>query len=302
MKPHGLEIRAANHARADLPRFAHSHHAESDGGEIAEFAERLHARAQIVQLRHREIHIVSADSRRALVKVNQPVLVAIDQRLEQHSAHQSEDGSVRPDAERQCQDHNDRQPWTSSKRTSRNSQIVKNGHFLNLPVFPDAARLPLRFRSCPRLAESPKCCRTSETDAASPVVPRDSYPAPPGFRCRRVVPWFPRKGRPSWPLCHSSTTESGRFPDPEALRHCPSSRWRAYARRMQSMRRTWRFVRPPSWHRIWLCRSSPNKGISWITPCPSPAPGRTEARAPRRAPRTRWPPPSRRRVPHPYWG
>ena len=31
---------------------------------------------------------------------------------EQHSAHQRENGSVRADAERQCQNHGDRQPWS----------------------------------------------------------------------------------------------------------------------------------------------------------------------------------------------
>ena len=54
----------------------------------------------------------------------QPVLVAVDQRLEQDSAHQRENGSVRADAERQCENHGDRQPWSPNERVSRNSQIA----------------------------------------------------------------------------------------------------------------------------------------------------------------------------------
>src|SRR5580698_5872808 len=53
-----------------------------------------------------------ADTGGALSYVNQPVLVAIDQRLEQDSAHQRENSGVRADAERQREHHCDRQPWS----------------------------------------------------------------------------------------------------------------------------------------------------------------------------------------------
>src|SRR5262244_1270702 len=48
------------------------------------------------------------------------------------------------------------------------------------------------------------------------------------------------------PLCRSSRTGSGRFPQTEVLRHRPSFRWREDARRMQGMCRTWRFARSQS--------------------------------------------------------
>src|SRR5215469_11754382 len=110
MEPHRLEIRSPDDARADLPRLAQSHQAEPDGGEIAEFAERLYARAQIVQLRYREIHILSADSRRALANVYKPVLVAVNQRTQEHPADQREDRRVRADAQRQRNDDRNSEP------------------------------------------------------------------------------------------------------------------------------------------------------------------------------------------------
>jgi hypothetical protein len=48
----------------------------------------------------------------------------------------------------------------------------------------------------------------------------------------------------------------------EALLHRPSARWREDGRHIQSMYRTWRFARSQSCHRICLCRSSQNRGIS----------------------------------------
>ena len=45
--------------------------------------------------------VLDADARRALADVNQPVLIAIDQRPQQHAAHQRENRRVGADPERQ---------------------------------------------------------------------------------------------------------------------------------------------------------------------------------------------------------
>ena len=80
-------------------------------GEIAERAQGLHAGAQILDFGYGERCVFVADAGGALTDIDQPVLVAVDQRLEQHAAHQREDGRVRADAKRQRQNHGDRQPW-----------------------------------------------------------------------------------------------------------------------------------------------------------------------------------------------
>jgi len=54
----------------------------------------------------------------------EPVLVAIDERLEKRAAHQREDGGVGANAERQRQHHRERKPSGSSQRAECNFQIV----------------------------------------------------------------------------------------------------------------------------------------------------------------------------------
>jgi len=47
-------------------------------------------------------------------RVCQAILVTIDQGLEEDASHQREDGGVGTDAERQCQNHSDHQPWSAN--------------------------------------------------------------------------------------------------------------------------------------------------------------------------------------------
>ena len=128
MQPHHLEIRSADDARADFARLAETHHGEADGREIAERAQGLDPRAQVLDFRHRERRVVHADAARALPDVDQPVLVAIDQRPQQHAAHQGEDGGVRPDAQRQRQDYGYRQPFGAHQRAHRVFQLTEEVH------------------------------------------------------------------------------------------------------------------------------------------------------------------------------
>ena len=124
MKAHHVEKRAADDAAANGTRLTEADHGEVHGREVAERAQGFHALAQVLELGHGKRRVVVADAAGALSDVDQPALVAIDERLEQHSAHQREDGRVRADAERQREHHGDRQPWRPNQRAECNSQIV----------------------------------------------------------------------------------------------------------------------------------------------------------------------------------
>ena len=77
-----------------------------------------------------------ADAARALADVDEPVFVAIDQRPQQHAAHQRENRSVRADAKRQGEYHGHGQPFGARERANREFQVVQEGH---------AASVSLRF-------------------------------------------------------------------------------------------------------------------------------------------------------------
>ena len=113
MQAHHVEIRSADDAGANLVRLAESDHGEADGGEVAERAQSLHARAQILNLGNGKRRVVRADAERALADVDQPVLIAVHQRPQQNAPHQREDGRVGADAEGQRQHHGNRQPFTA---------------------------------------------------------------------------------------------------------------------------------------------------------------------------------------------
>ena len=112
MKAHHVEIRAADNATLNGTRLTEADHGEVHGGEVAKRAQGFHARAQILYLGYGKRSVFVADAGGALADIDQPVLVAVDKRLEQDSAHERENGSVRADAERQRENHGDRQPWS----------------------------------------------------------------------------------------------------------------------------------------------------------------------------------------------
>src|SRR3984957_7552140 len=86
-KAHHVEIRAANDAASNGTRLPEADYGEVHGGEVAKRAQGFHARTQVLYLGYRKCRIFLADAGGALPDIDQPVLVAIDQRLEQHSAH-----------------------------------------------------------------------------------------------------------------------------------------------------------------------------------------------------------------------
>ena len=103
-QPHHLEIRPADDAGADRARLAEAEHGELDGGEIAEGADRLDPGFQVAQLGDREVRVGHPDAWRALADIDEPVLIAIDQRPQQHAADDAENGGVGADAQRQRED------------------------------------------------------------------------------------------------------------------------------------------------------------------------------------------------------
>ena len=62
--------------------------------------------------------------RRALADVDQPVFVAVDQRPQQHAAHQRENCGVGADAEGQREDHGNGQPFGACQRADREFHVV----------------------------------------------------------------------------------------------------------------------------------------------------------------------------------
>jgi hypothetical protein len=101
-------------------RFTESGHRKAHLGEIAELADGADAGFEILEFGNGERCVVFSHAGGALADVDEAVLVAVDERLEQHSAHQREDRCVRPDAERQREDHNGRQPFAAHQRVERN--------------------------------------------------------------------------------------------------------------------------------------------------------------------------------------
>ncbi len=118
-QPHHLEVRSADDASAHHARFAESDHGEAHGREVAKFADGFHACLQILDFRHGEGRVLDTQAARTLANVDQPILAPVDERLQEDSANQSEDGGVRADPERQGQNHGDRQPGGSHQRPHR---------------------------------------------------------------------------------------------------------------------------------------------------------------------------------------
>src|ERR1700674_654515 len=124
MKAHDVKIRAADNATLNGTRLTEADHGEVHGGEVAKRAQGFHVRAQILYLGYGKRSVFFADAGSALPDIDQPVLAAIDKRLEEDSAHQRENGSVRADAARQCENYGNCQPWSTNQRVSCNPQIA----------------------------------------------------------------------------------------------------------------------------------------------------------------------------------
>ena len=103
-QPHDLEVRSADDPGADHARLAKADHRELDGREVAEGRQRFDTRLQVPELRNRELGVLDADAGRALTDVDQAVLVAVDERPQQHAPDDAEDRGIGADAKRQRHD------------------------------------------------------------------------------------------------------------------------------------------------------------------------------------------------------
>ncbi len=128
LEAHHVEVGTADDAGAHHARLAEPDHGELDRGEIAEGVERPDARAEVVNLRHREDGILDTDAGGALAYVDEAILVAVDERPEEHAADDAEYGSVGADAEREG-DHNRKgQAFDSGERTDGKTDICEEAH------------------------------------------------------------------------------------------------------------------------------------------------------------------------------
>ena len=115
MEAHHVEVGAAYHAALNFAGLAKADHGEADLREIAELLDGVHAGLNVLDLGDGEGGVVFAQARRALADVDEPVLVTIDEGLEQDAANESEDSRVGSDAERQGEDHYDGEPWSAAE-------------------------------------------------------------------------------------------------------------------------------------------------------------------------------------------
>ena len=96
--------------------------------ELAEVGERGDPRPQVLDLRDREHHAVLPEALGALADVDQPILVAIDERPQQHAPDDAEDRGVGADAERQGDDHRDGQSLGPGQRPEGIAKVGEEAH------------------------------------------------------------------------------------------------------------------------------------------------------------------------------
>src|SRR6202041_3184074 len=98
---HDFKIVAAGDATLNYAGFTESDHRKIHRREIAKLAHGVDAGFYVLDFGHGERCVVLSHAGGALADVHEPVLVAVDERLEQYPAHERKDGSVGPDAKRQ---------------------------------------------------------------------------------------------------------------------------------------------------------------------------------------------------------
>ena len=84
----------------------------------------LTPRPHVLNLGDRERDVLAADPGRALADVDDPVFVAVDQRLEQHRANQAEDRDVDTDAKGERDDDSEGQGLRLPQRPDGNLQFT----------------------------------------------------------------------------------------------------------------------------------------------------------------------------------
>ena len=125
MQSHHFEIRSADDAGLDFARLAQTDHGEADGGEVAELADGFDAARAVLRFPERK----SWRSRRrcpgALPDVDEAVFIAIDERAQQHAAHQAENRGVGADAQRQREDDGDGETFLRKRERAANLRSAR---------------------------------------------------------------------------------------------------------------------------------------------------------------------------------
>src|SRR5229473_982641 len=83
--------------------------------------------AQVLNFRHGEGDFPWADAGSALLDVNEALLVAIDERSQEHAAYQAEDSGVGADAQRQREHHGGCQSFAARQGPHSKSQVFHEG-------------------------------------------------------------------------------------------------------------------------------------------------------------------------------
>src|SRR5260370_37540939 len=127
MEAHHVKIGAVHDAGANFPGIAEADHCKTDGRELAEGAECFDARAQILNFWHREWDFPGGDARRALLDVDELLLVAIDERPKEHAAHQAENGGSGATTERQREHQDGCQSFSARQGSYSKPQVFHKG-------------------------------------------------------------------------------------------------------------------------------------------------------------------------------
>src|SRR5262245_59770347 len=109
MRTHHVEVGSVDHSAINFSRLAEPDESEGDCGEIAKLVEALDPLLEVPNFRHRPGAVFLVHARSALPDINQLVLVAINQRLDEYASHEREDGGIGTNTQRQCDDHDKRE-------------------------------------------------------------------------------------------------------------------------------------------------------------------------------------------------
>jgi hypothetical protein len=127
-EPHHLEVAAIDDSGPDGARIAKTVHRETDRRELAQACQGSDAGPKVANLGHRERGVFDGCSRRTLADVEQPALVLVHERAQQHAPHHAEDRVVGADAQRQRQHDGQRQSLRVGEGAERELQIGEKGH------------------------------------------------------------------------------------------------------------------------------------------------------------------------------
>ena len=123
-KPHHSKYEPLTTPALHDARLAEADHREIDRREVAEGADRRDARLEVSISGTENVVFVGAEAGRALADVDQAILAAIDERPQQHAAHDAEDRGVGADAERQRDHDGGGQPLRAQQRAQADAHVL----------------------------------------------------------------------------------------------------------------------------------------------------------------------------------